>query len=270
MKTRTLGIVAVAVLVVLAVVGGGLWAVGRLSFLDSYGSEYDYTVRVSADEPITNVTVYVPLPVHDGKSRIGTVVETRDSLKPDSWTYDVVETRHGPMLRIQADEMPADPTYHRAIVENDRLVRWEQIPADEYDQNDSETLRVEHDAVEVNAGLTANQSIDTRSPEQTEPVLHPRSNARAIPCDWPHEDDETRCYSYDTMVFVEYDGPETTSLTVTTELRGTNSWWVGGWNYNEYTDRVYVYDLPADQQGWVVVEGELQTGVGNYPRNPPQ
>lgn len=270
MKTRTLGIVAVAVLLVLAVVGGGLWAVGRLSFLDSYGSEYDYTVRVSADEPISNVTIFVPLPVHAGESDIGTVVEARGYLKPESWSYTVVQTERGPMLQIQADEIPAEPTYHRAVVENDRLVRWEQIPADEYSQNDSETLRVEHDAVEVNADLTVNRSVDTRSPQNTEPLLSPRSNTRPVPCEWPHEDDETRCYSYDTALFVAYDGPESTSLTVTTELSGTNSWWVGGWNYNEYTDRVYVYDLPADQQGWVVVKGELQTGAGNYPSNPPQ
>ncbi|KTG27696.1 hypothetical protein, partial [Haloferax profundi] len=265
MRTRTLGIVAVAALVVLAVVGGGLWAVGRLSFLDSYGSEYDYTVRVSADEPISNVTLFVPLPVHDGTSDIGTVVETREYLKPDTWSYAVVQTRHGPMLRIHADEIPAEPTYHRPVVENDRLVRWEQIPADEYVRNDSETVRVEHDAVEVDADLTTNRSIDTKSPERVEPLLNPRSNTRAVPCEWPHDADETQCYSYDTMLFVEYDGPETTRLTVTTELRGTNSWWVGGWNFNEYTDRVYVYDLPGDQQGWVVVDGELQTGVGNYP-----
>ncbi|KAB1198709.1 MULTISPECIES: hypothetical protein [Haloferax] len=270
MNTRTLGIVAVALLVVVAVVGGGLWTVGRLSFLDSYGSEYDYTVRVSADEQITNVTIFVPLPVYEGHSEIGAVVESRDYLKPDAWSYDVVETRHGPMLRLRADELPGEPTYHRAVIEDDRLVRWEQIPPEEYARNDSETLRVEHDAIEVNARLTVDRSVDTKSPARTEPVLHPRSNPRAVPCDWPHDSDETQCYSYDSLIFVEYDGPETTRLTVTTELSGTNSWWVGGWNFNEYTDRITVYDLPADQRGWVVVEGELQTGVGNYPRNPPQ
>ncbi|SEL66217.1 hypothetical protein [Haloferax larsenii] len=270
MKPRTLGIVVVAVLVVVAAVGGGLWALGRLSFLDSYGSEYYYEVRVSANEPISNVTIFAPLPVVDGDSPVEGIIETREYLLPETWSYDVVETEYGPMLRLQADELPADPTYHRPVIENDRLVRWERVSADEYDRNGTDVVRIDHDAIELTADRTVNRSIETRAPEGTEPLFEPRSNVTAVPCEWPHEDDDVRCYSYDTQIFVSYDGPETTELSVTVELRGTNSWWVGGWNYNEYTDRVYVYDLPADQRGWVVVEGAAETGVGNYPRNPPQ
>ncbi|AFK20365.1 hypothetical protein E6P09_13345 [Haloferax mediterranei ATCC 33500] len=270
MKRRTLGIVVVVVLLVVAAIGGGLWAFGRLSFLDSYGSQYDYSVRISADEQISNVTILVPLPVANNSSPIGDTVESREYLVPETWTYDVVETQYGPMLRVRADEIPAEPTYHRAVVENDRLVRWEQIPEREYSRNDSDTLRVEHDAVDLNADATVNRSIDTRSPEGAEPLFHPRANSQRVPCEWPREDDETRCYSYDTMLFLQYDGPETTNVSVNVELYGTNSWWVGGWNYNEYSDRIHAYDIPADRQGWVVVDGELQTGAGNYPRNPPQ
>ncbi|ELZ94103.1 hypothetical protein C440_10798 [Haloferax mucosum ATCC BAA-1512] len=270
MNRRTLGIVAIVVVLVVAVAAGGLWAVGRLSFLDSYGSQYDYSVRVSADEPISNVTMFVPLPVENNSSPVAANVESREYLIPETWSYDVVDTQYGPMLRIRADELPADPTYHRAVIENDRLVRWEQISEREYDQNDANTVRVEHDAVDLYADATVNRSIDTRSPEGTEPIFEPRQNVRAVPCEWPHEADETRCYAYDSMVYLQYDGPETTTVSVSIELYGTNSWWVGGWNYNEYTDRIYAYDVPADRRGWVVVEGELQTGVGNYPRNPPQ
>ncbi|RDZ44221.1 hypothetical protein C5B91_11885 [Haloferax sp. Atlit-10N] len=270
MNFRTLGIVVVAALVVVAVAAGGLWAFGRLSSLDSYGSQYDYSVRVSADEPISNVTVLVPLPVSDGSSVVGEAVESREYLLPTGWAYDVVETEYGPMLRLRADELPADPTYYRAVVENDRLVRWEPIPASEYSRNDSDTLRVEHDAIDLSADVRVNQSIDTLAPEGTEPLFEPRENARLVPCDWPSNSDDTRCYDYESMLFVQYDGPETTNVSVSVELRGANSWWVGGWNYNEYVDHVAAYDLPADRQGWVVADGELRTGVGNYLRNPPQ
>ncbi|WP_396612173.1 hypothetical protein ACH9L7_02480 [Haloferax sp. S1W] len=270
MNSRTLGIIVVAVLLVVAAIGGGLWAFSRQSFLDSYGSDYRYEVRVSADEPISNVTVFVPLPITEGESPVEDVIETREYLIPETWTYDVVETEYGPMLRMQADELPGEPTYHRSVIENDRLVRWERVSADEYDRNDSDVVRVKHDTMSLTADRTVNRSIDTRDPGGAEPLFEPRSNVTGVPCEWPHEDDETRCYRYDTRIFVAYDGPETTQLSVTVELVGTNSWWVGGWNYNEYTDRVSVYDLPADQRGWVVVEGHLQTGVGNYPRNPPQ
>lgn len=268
MNRRTLGIVALAVVVVLAATGGSLWVFGRLSFLNSYGSQYDYSVRVSASEPVSNVTLLVPLPVSDGDTPLRDVVASRDFMLPDGWAYDVAETEYGPMLRIRADELPADPTYYRAVYEGDRLVRWEEISADEYAANDTEAIRVDHDTVELSMDRTMNRSIDTRDPVGTEPVFEPRANAVRVPCDW--RDEDSVCYRYDTRVFLRYDGPETATVSVTVELRGTNSWWVGGWNYNEYRDGVYAYDLPADRQGWVVVAGELETGSGNYPRNPPQ
>jgi hypothetical protein len=259
-------VLLVAFLVVVAAVVGGLFLYSQHLYRDSYGSEYTYEVRISPSATITNVTVLVPLPNQGGDSVLDTG-DVQHPLTPDGWTYDVVPTDFGPMLRVQADEIPTEPTYHYSVVRDDRLVRWETVPPDEYDPTNESHLRVEHEDVEIDARVESETTIETRSPVTSEPLLRPHENRTETACFMARGEEET-CYVYDGRVFVSYDADPNTTVYVAVELRGTNSWWVFGWKFNEYTDRQSV-EVVGSRDGWIVTEGELETRRGNY-RAPPE
>ena len=262
---RVLLVSLVAFVVVVAAVVGGLYLYSQHLYRDSYGSEYTYEVRISPSATITDVTVLVPLPAQGGESVLD-VADVQHPFTPDGWSYSTVETDSGPMLRVQAAEIPTDPTYHYSVVRDDRLVRWETVPPDEYDPTNESQLRVEHDDVEIDAQVESESTIETRSPVTSEPLLRPHENRTEAAC-FTNRGEEETCYVYDGRAFVSYDADPDTTVYVSVELRGTNSWWVFGWNFNEYTDRQSV-EVVGSNDGWVVTEGELETGRGNY-RAPP-
>lgn len=254
-----------AVLVVAAGVGGGLFLYSEQLYRDSYGSEYRYSVRIAPTAPVENVTVLVPLPADGGESPVDAAAVAHP-FTPDGWAYDVVGTEHGPMLRVSADRIPTDPTYHASVIRDGRLVRWERISESEYDPDNGSHVRAEHADVEVDAAVESGATIDTRAPLESEPTLAPHRNRTETAC-LGGRADEGPCYVYDGRVFVSYDAAPDTAVYVSVELYGANSWWVFGWNFNEYADRQYA-EVVGPHEGWVVTGGRLETGRGNYPEPP--
>ncbi|WP_458207866.1 hypothetical protein [Haladaptatus sp. NG-SE-30] len=263
---RVLAVSFAVFLVVIAAAASGLFLYSQYLYRDSYGSEYHYDVRLSPSAPVTNVTVLVPLPSHDGEPLVDADTVSHP-FTPDDWAYDIVETEYGSMLRIRANEIPTEPTYHYNVIEDNRLVRWESISATEYDSNNSSHLRVTHDDVDISTGVESDRTIDTRSPIESESLLHPHENRTETACFSSQDEDET-CYTYDGRIFVSYEAAPDTAVSISIELWGSNSWWVFGWNYNEYIDRQSV-EIVGPQDGWVITDGNLETGQGNY-RPPPK
>jgi hypothetical protein len=263
---RLLAVSVLALVVVVTAVVGGLFLYSQHLYRDSYGSDYTYEVRVSPSAPITNATFLVALPTHDGSSPV-TEAAVRHPFTPDGWSYDIVEADDGQMLRIRADAVPTDPTYHYSVVRDDRLVGWETIPEAEYDPDNSSHLRVTHEDVDVQTGVEVNQTIDTAAPIGSEPLLRPHENRTDSAC-YAAPDEEEACHVYDGRAFVSYDAAPDTAVYVSVELRGSNSWWVFGWSFNEYVDTQTV-ETVGPQDGWVTTDGELRTGNGNY-RPPPE
>ena len=269
MNTRRLLLLGfLAVLVVVAAVAGGLFLYSQYLYHDSYGSEYSYEVRISPSARVTNATVMVPLPSGDGGTPFDATA-VRHPFTPDGWAYDVVGTDYGPMLRVRADEIPTDPTYHASVVREDRLVGWERLPEGSYDPANGSHVRVDHDDVEIDARVETERTVDTLAPVGSEPLLRPHENRTETACFDPGSgpDADETCYAYDGRVFLSYDAAPETVVYVSVELRGTNSWWVFGWNFNEYTDRQTV-EVVGPRDGWTPTEGELLTGRGNYRRPP--
>jgi hypothetical protein len=124
---RTVGVGAVALLVVFALVVGGLYALGQQRLAENYESTYEYRVTLSADETLENATFYVPVPTENGESRLGEqfvqnvrydryapAIQGYDSDPvPVNFTYELVETEHGPMLAISADRIEVTEVYYR-------------------------------------------------------------------------------------------------------------------------------------------------------------
>lgn len=190
-------------------------------------SQYTYELNVEPAEPVTDAVLYVPRPVQNGAAALSGLVEDATAQLPGEWSFQPVDTDRGPMLEIQAPGLnPGDGPYYAM------------------------------------ASLDAETEIDTRDALANEPVLGPRSNESQVECDFPHPDkwaDRLRCYSYESELHGEYEGG--VSTLVSCGLWGENSWWSGGWNGNEYLDRI---SGTVTGEGWVVASAGFREGMGNY------
>jgi hypothetical protein len=272
---RALGVGVVAILVVFALVVGGLSLLGQQRVVQDEQHTYEYRVTISADRTLENATFYVPVPRTNGESELGRrfvqdVLYDRDvpavegydpDPEPVNFTYDLVETRHGRMLAISADRIEVSRVYYREV-ENGTMGWRERIESEEYDPMDS-TMGVRNDGgFTFSVTLVANESIETADPFGSEPLLDPQYNRTAVECAFGVTDTH-RCYEYDSRVYAFYDTDANTTVYVSTELFGRNEWFSGGWTGNEYSQRTRT-ELLGPGTGWYLAEGDLEVGNGRY------
>ena len=74
----------------------------------TYRSEYRYEVAVRMDSSLYNAIFYVPMPVSEGGSKMVCEIIAENASKPEEWDCDLIETEHGKMLKIHAEEMIPD------------------------------------------------------------------------------------------------------------------------------------------------------------------
>lgn len=191
-------------------------------------NEYSYHASVNPTAPVSNVTLYLPVPLRDGTVEFADVLTGDEGIRPEEWSYSIASTDRGPMLEITVEALePTDRPYS---------IEW---------------------------GVLADREIDTRAALETEPTLSGKSNVQERECDFPHPDewdDRLRCYAYESVFYGAYE-PTGTSVAVAATFVGENSWFQGGWTGNEYTDFAHGF---VDGTGWASGQGGLRQGVGRY------
>ncbi|MFC4543391.1 hypothetical protein ACFO5R_15785 [Halosolutus amylolyticus] len=256
---RTLGIALVTATLVVALLAGGLFVLGERFAQDSYTSEYSYDVQLTTNGTLSNATVLVPVPVQDGDVTVRGAIDDGDYYsQPEAFSTRIVETDRGPMLEVSVDEFVVEPEYYRFVEDGD-VGRTERIPAGEYDPDDPDTFVRDRQSYELTLRIESDESIETRDPVGSEPVLEPRLDATETTC----LDGAERCYEYAGLVYAEYDADPATEVSIRVSHRGENSWWAGGWSGNWYADEVRV-DLVGPQADWTSASGELEAGRGSY------
>lgn len=273
---RAVGAGAVALAVVFGLVVGGLGVLGDRRITETTESTYRYDVTVAADDTLEDATFYVPLPVdaESGTSDLGeyfveegryerhapTVDGYESPADRVEFSYDIVETDHGPMLAISTDRIEVTRVYYRTV-ENGTMGWHERIDPEEYDPDDPSMGVQDDGSFRFSVALAATDTVDTAGPFDDEPLLTPKSDLREVDCQYPSE--MARCYEYDSLVYVTYETDPETTVDVAAELSGSNEWFSGGWSGNEYREWTHV-ELVGPQSGWIVTAGELEVGTGSY------
>jgi|GEM_PF-699084 hypothetical protein len=272
---RPVAIGAVAVILVFGLVVGGLSVLGQQRQAATTESTYQYEVTIAADETLENVTFYIPVPTENGSSPLGErfVEDVRydryspavrgadPDPAPVDFSYELVETERGPMLAITADRIEVTRVYYREV-ENETMGWSERIPAEEYDP-DNPDMGVQNDgSFRFTVTLVADEPIDTADPFDAEPLLAPGADRTEVDC-VTGDSATRRCFEYEGQMYADYESSEEASVYVSAQLDGRNEWFSGGWTGNEYREWSRV-ELRGPQSGWVLTDGELETGSGNY------
>lgn len=241
-----------AVMVVLA----GLWVYHTPELYEGfYRSVYSYRVTIETDSVLHNATLYLPLPVFAGESKIGDNIVAENGSQPDDWNYSIVETEHGMMLAISTYELipefrsppvPIDSKHVREMAQS-------QVPIDK------EILRIM---------LPADHEINTKNPVGNESLLSPKYNLTRLVYRMLYSEGGTppEHYEYESFIYVDYTASPDATVSIRIELAGGNGWWVHGWFGNEYRDSVDLTDLTltGERHGWYAAFGNLVVGEGRY------
>lgn len=93
--------------VLLIIISAGLlsiwWQDQKQKMYDSsLMSSYDYNAILTVDSTLSNLTLYLPLPVINNISSVGAnIVEHQFNNSDPSWEYALVDTEHGLMLSMK-------------------------------------------------------------------------------------------------------------------------------------------------------------------------
>lgn len=263
------------IIIVLLLLTLGSWYMNAQSekmYNDSLMSHYDYSITITSGSILQNVTLYLPVPVFENESEVGLEIVNGDYYnKPSDWNLSLEDTEYGLMLKIEAAEIR--PVYHSLPVAlpepepgsadvEDEIPEEEQI-AESHEYSEETPVLVSFD---FGTSVEADHVINTKYPAGNESMLLPKHNLRefeegsSVPLP-AHINPEY--FDYESLVYAHYNAPSDARVEIYVELDSYNEWWIYGWQFNEYTDRISV-QLTGPQKGWVQAEGELTTGDGVY------
>lgn len=259
--------VLVVVLAAVGLVVAGAFGFAVYQFLrpqpESYTHTYEYRAYVQPNATLTNVTLYLPLPVENGTSTAGEALANRSAAATDAppdWEFSVEHTTYGPMLAVSLDELePADytrPPPRPVTPGGGTAAPGTGTPTG----TGTPVSTLDYYLVEV--GWASDDPVDTRDPVGNEPVLSPRLNATTVDCDELDDPDAT-CRRFGSRAFLSYDAPANATMDVLVTYEGRNEWFAGGWTGNYFRESTGTV-VRGDGPGWVAVTGEETTGVGTY------
>lgn len=252
----------------------------------------EYSVRISSDTSLDNLTLLLPLASVSGSSRPGEdLVSGSGYGVPPGWNMTLEWYNGSPMLKLtDVQFVPERVPYPVPIDEDDGgnetrlqesvtvqpIARAATVIVQDTLQGSTFRVRIEPESggatavrespvlrpVEFGVREMIVAMIDTRDPFGAEPLLEPKEDLHETGCSNPGTK-TTRCFAYTSPVYISYrsDGPA--DLVISVSVHGSNEWWELGWSSNSYTDRVIASPFEG-QEGWVTAEGVLITGNGRY------
>jgi len=190
----------------------------------SYQSSYTYTVEISPNATLKNMTLYLPLMALNNTSAIGEdIIKNNFNNNDNSWNYSLIETEHGLMLSMKTDKI--NPTLHSR-----------------------------------STMIFPNRTIDTLDPLINDLVLRPKYNVKPTNDEGYSF---RKQYDYESILYAEYETSPNAIVEITIMADGYNEWWIMGCQENDYSDWMNV-KLLGPQKGWTKVDGFLGSGGGVY------
>jgi hypothetical protein len=208
------------------------------AYRTSLTSTYSYTCTITTDSPLTNVTIFLPVPAdRTGNSPVIAQLSAHEvSGVPDSWKTELYETGKSTMVKITIPSL---------------------IPPEGTSEKNPFT-------VTMYTNVTSGNLIDTRNPVENSPMFRPVQDIRNTDC----KNSGTTapggtCYSYLTSLYANYQADPNAAVSVRSTLTGKNQWKIFEPKENEYRTDIYLL-MFGEQKGWTTVAGYLEAGTGAY------
>ncbi|MFB6171816.1 MAG: hypothetical protein ABEJ23_04730 [Haloarculaceae archaeon] len=273
MNLRSAAVLLLGVVLLTALVGGGLFAVQAYFTGQSYASSYRYDATIATNATLTNATLYLPVPTRDGEPLFDAATVAVERSTPSSdvavdWNATLVETDRGPMLALTAAEIEGRPRYVlHEFYPNGTHAGWREIEESEIPADmTNKKLYVEPTVYRITVWTSVDDRVDVAAPVSNASVMRPVENVSVGACTPYWDEEDVVCSTYDGRAYASYRTADDNAVHLSLELAGTNEWGFALSNsFNEFVQRADA-DLPGSQSGWVRLDGELHTGLGDERR----
>lgn len=209
------------------------------AYRTSLSSTYSYTCTLTTDSTLSNVTIFLPVPVNpSGNSPIvEQFSEHAISGLPTIGSVILYDTGKSTLVRITTPRItPPAGT----------------LPGKPY-------------SIGLSSDMKSGTVIDTRDPIQNSAFFRPVRDLRQVSCppDSSREQGTPQCYHYLTSLYADYQASPNASVTITSSLSGNNSWKIFEPRSNEYSTSISLI-LVGENHGWKNVNGFLRSSNGIY------
>lgn len=229
----TLGLLLVVLIVSVPVFLYGAYV--EKAYRESLSGTYSYTCTVTADSPLSNVTLFIPVPADlSGNSPVvaGFSSHTIDGI-PTGWDVGLYDTGKATLLKVTTPAI-TPPTGTGPY------------------------------AVTLSADLASGTVIDTQDPFNNSALFRPVSEITQVPCaPGPAKPGTPVCYRYVTSLYADYGAETGAAVNITAAVTGRNSWKIFEPESNEYTTAVTL-QMIGPQHGWSTMSGTLADNIGMY------
>lgn len=233
---------------------------------NSLTSSYNYDITIESNRTLQNVTLCLPVPVFENESEIGLEMVNGDYYtKPSKWNLSLENTEYGLMFKIEANEI--QPVYSSVPVFESKPgsgdLEYEVKTVESHEYSEETPCLV---PIDFGTRVEVYPQLNTRFPVGNDSVLLPKHNLRESdegPIIPQPEHINPAYFDYESLAYAHYDTSPDAEVQIFIQMEGLNEWWIYGWQYNEYSDRISIR-LSGPQEGWVQAEGKLTTGDGIY------
>ena len=226
----TIGLLLVVLIVSVAVFS--YQAFVERAYRTSLSGTYSYTCTVTTGSPLSNVTLFIPVPADpSGNSPVVAGFSGRDIAGiPDDWEVTLYDTGKATMLKVTTP-----------------VISPATGPA----------------TIAMAAEFASGTVIDTQDPLNTSAVFRPVGVLRQIPCPPNWTRGSPACYHYTTSLYADYDTAPGATVTISETLVGRNTWHIFEPGSNAYETAVSL-EMKGEQHGWSTMSGTLADHIGRY------
>ena len=204
------------------------------AYHSSQNGTFSYSLNITTDSPITNMTLFIPVPESRGGNSF--VIEQFSSHSiggiPPGWETTLYSTGKSTLVKITAHTI--------------------NLPNGTTPQNP------------YNVAIAVQNSgpfiIETKSPLEQGIMFRSIENEKNSSCPTGVNGD---CYSYDIPVYADYIAPAGSHVAIASSFTGRNDWKILEPDSNEfYTD--FSLSLTGEHHGWAQAQGMIAEGIGSY------
>lgn len=194
-------------------------------------STYSYRCTIQASEELTNVTLFVPVPVDaHGSSHLDNQISFREIKGlPSSWETTLLGSSKQTMIKIRTPSLGG--------------------PA------------VAASGTGLSLDVQAPGRIDTQLPEENALLLRPAQFLTRVDCSGSPP--ANSCYRYQSAIYADYEASPDAKVSVSVTITGTNEWKIFEPASNQYINSILV-TMQGEHHGWEITRGLVQAGIGSY------
>lgn len=232
----TLGLLLVILIAFISVFSYQLYV--EHAYRSSLTGTYTYSCTITTDSPLSNVTLFIPVPADTGGNSPVVAAFSAGTVGgiPAGWKVTLYDTGKATLVKITTPSI--------TLPEGTGMARPLEF--------------------RMSADLPGVSAIDTRDPVNTSAMFRPVAGIEQVPCaPGSVRPGSPVCHTYVTPLYAEYEAAPDASVNISATLTGRNTWYIFGPGSNEYDTSVSL-QLVGAHSGWATMNGTLADHIGMY------